>query len=241
MNRQLNILVVEEHDLLRQVTVDLLEREGHRVTGVESAEAVDDEGGQMPVDLLIVDLNLPGEDGLSLARRFRAAHPHAGVIIVTARTAVGDRVSGYESGADLYLGKPVEPRELQAAVAAIGRRLGERRAGEAAGEPAALVLESTRLRLRGRAEAGEVEAPEVELTAAEAAVLTGLARAAGQRLESWQILALLGEDTSSTSKGALEVRMVRLRKKLQQASADPTCLRAIRGWGYQLCTPIRVV
>lgn len=119
----MNILVVEDNDSLRQATVAMLIRHGHWTTGLVCAEDLDDLRLNPQPDLFIIDLNLPGEDGLSLSRRLRAAQPLVGIIMVTARSLLGDKLAGYESGADLYLAKPVDPAELLAAVESLGRRL----------------------------------------------------------------------------------------------------------------------
>ena len=230
----LHVIVVEDHDLLRQVTVDLLSGMGHRATGLDCAEALEDAGGRWPADLLILDINLPGEDGLSVARRMREAQPGVGIIMVSARTGTRDRVTGYECGADIYIGKPVEASELKAAVQSLARRLQPREAGAAGTDPCnGMVMERASLRLTG-------PAGSLDLTGAEAALLAALARAPGHRLETWQIVELLGEDLDGYRKDALEVRMVRLRRKLQQAGSEEGCLKAIRRWGYQLCCPVTV-
>lgn len=233
MLQKLNILVVEDHEGLRDAFVDLLTFEGHRVVGVDCAEAVDDEGAKAPPDLLVVDLNLPGENGISLTRRFRAAHPQAGIIMVTASSLVSDRIEGFRSGVDIYLNKPIEPSELLAAVEALARRLSRAAATAPGAVPAPIILDMASLQVVG-------PATSVRVTDGEALVLSALARAAGQRLESWQIIELLSEDPVSYTKAALEVRMVRLRKKLLQIGAQDPCIKAVRGTGYQLCVPLRV-
>lgn len=230
---RLSIVVVEDHDDLREQLVELLAQHGHVANGLSCAEAVDEACGGSPVDLLIVDLNLPGESGLSLARRFRAAQPEAGIFMTTARNQLADRVAGYESGADIYFSKPVAPMELLAAVESLARRL------EAAllhGQPAgaALTLDVAGMVLRGAL-------GEVAVTNDEALVLAALARAASHRLETWQLLELLDRSTREITKANLEIRLVRLRKKLAQAGADGVTLRALRNQGYQLCVPLRVV
>jgi two-component system, OmpR family, response regulator len=119
----LNIVIVEDNDPLREVMVEVLQAQGHHVQGLDCAEALDDSLIRNRIDLLVSDLNLPGADGYSLTRRFRAAHPLAGIIMVTARTDLTDKVTGYQVGADVYLAKPVSPEELVAAVGSVARRL----------------------------------------------------------------------------------------------------------------------
>ncbi|MGA1728205.1 MAG: response regulator transcription factor, partial [Burkholderiaceae bacterium] len=105
----LNIVLVEDHDLLRTVTESVLKEAGHNILALGCAEEVDEALSGMNPDLYILDLNLPGEDGISLARRIRRSHPRVGIIMTTVRSEVTDRLDGYESGADIYLPKPTDP------------------------------------------------------------------------------------------------------------------------------------
>ncbi|MGZ5027330.1 MAG: response regulator transcription factor [Methylobacter sp.] len=226
MDTALNIVVVEDHDALREVTVEALCGMGHNALGVDCAEAVDDEIGAFPIDLLVIDLNLPGEDGISLASRLRAAQPEIGIIMVTARNQINEKLSGYESGADLYLTKPTSVEELGAAVQALARRIKRHEQ-----ERAAFVLNFAALFLQG-------PLGGVSLSAHEAAMLSALARAPCRRLESWQLIELSGKAEEDFNKHALEVQIVRLRKKLMQAGATNQPIKAVRGQGYQLCIKV---
>ena len=123
MATHLNIVVVEDNHDLREAIVEVLTAQGHRVLGLSCAEELGDEGAQAVIDLLVVDLNLPGEDGVSLTRRLRATQPGLYILMMTARDTVRDKVSGYEAGADMYLTKPVSIEELTAAVTSVDRRL----------------------------------------------------------------------------------------------------------------------
>ncbi len=230
MAPSLNIVVIEDHDSLREVTVALLNEHGHQAVGLASAEAVDDEAGGRVADLYIIDLNLPGEDGLSLAMRIRGAHPTVGIIMVTARVLTLDKVQGYASGADIYLPKPVGPDELLAAIGALARRVKP----PAPASTVLMALDQQRLVLRGPLLA-------LHLVCAEATLLRALAIAPGQRLAYWQINEALGQVPDELNKASLEVRMVRLRKKLTQASGDGAALKSIRGHGYQLCVPLLLI
>ena len=181
----------------------------------------------------MVDLNLPGEDGYSLTRRFRAAHPQSGIIMVTARHKISDKVQGYESGADIYLPKPVDPEELLAAVAAVSRKLPAQVALAASRTTSALTLRVMTLKVEG-------PLGEERLSDGDVAVITALARAPAQRLELWQLLQILGLSMDEASKSSLEVRIVRLRKKLMAVGADKDCISNIRNVGYQLCVPVEI-
>lgn len=228
MDIALNIMVVEDHDALRELTVEALSQRGHNVRGVDSAGAMDDELGAFRADLLVLDLNLPGEDGLSLARRIRAAEPGVGIIMVTGRAQGNDRMRGYASGADIYLSKPASVEELDMAIAALARRIRPPARAEDA-----LCLNPVSLQLKGPKKL-------VNVSDHESLLLLALNKAVDRRLESWQLMELLGDAMEDLSKNALEVQMVRLRKKLEQAGATTPSIKAIRAVGYQLCVPIEI-
>ncbi len=226
LNTPLNILVVEDHDDLREATVAALAAMGYTVRGVASAEAIADEAGRFAADVLLLDLNLPGEDGLSVARRLRAAEPDIGIIMVTARNQAKDVMQGYGSGADIYVTKPISPEELSAAIKALTRRM---RPQERVAAP--LTINPQTLQLTGPQGA-------VDLSDHECQLLAALNRAKNRRLETWQLLELLGKDVDDNEKRALTVQFVRLRKKLADAGAIEPSLKSIRGSGYQLCVAI---
>ncbi len=232
MDAVLNIIVVEDHDSLREMTVEALCDQGHHAIGVDSAEALPDWLGRPP-DVMVVDLNLPGEDGLNLARRVRAAQPGIGIIMLTARSQSVDKTTGYQSGADIYLTKPTSIEELSAALQAVARRL-KPVAAHAASPAAAFALDRTRVLLTG-------PAGQVSLNALEATVLSALCSALGQRMENWQLVKLLSKSEASYTKARLEVLIFRLRKKLVQAGADEHAIKVIRQVGYQLGVAVRVV
>ena len=228
MDSALNIIVVEDHDELREVTVAALCGMGHVARGVDCAEALDDELGAFRADILVLDLNLPGEDGISVARRMRAAGPDIGIIMVTAREAVRDKMTGYGSGADIYLTKPTSVEELGAAIQALSRRV-----RPDAPLASRLTLNPVTLQLLG---------PQAVLDVSdqECALLSAFAKAAEHRLETWQMMELSGKGADEVSKSTLEVQIVRLRKKLEEAGAAAPTIKAIRGRGYQLCVPLVV-
>lgn len=226
MASELRILVVEDNDELRETLVEVLRGEGHIVTGVDCAEAVPEHTGWL--DLMLIDLNLPGEDGLSLAKRVRASQPDIGMIMTTARNLPADRKRGYESGADIYMAKPLSFDELCSAITSLARRL------KPMTTESALQLDTARLRLAANGN------PDIPLTPDEAAILAALSRAADHRLEYWQLIELLNKDKAQDPKAALEVQIVRLRKKLQDAGVPANPIKAIRGRGYQICAQINL-
>jgi len=223
----MNIVVVEDNDDLRDVLVDVLCAQGHQVCGVDSAEALLEYIGRL--ELVVLDLNLPGEDGLSVAKRLRASHPQVGIIMVTARGMPAEKKAGYEHGADIYMVKPVSHDELCAAVGALSRRL------TAVEAPKRMRVNPLALTLEG------LGAQVVSLNPQQLAVLEAFARAPDQRMESWQIIDILGQQDAQDPKAALELQMVRLRKKLHEAGAAAPAVQAVRGWGYQLCVGVVVL
>ena len=231
MAAHLSIVLVEDNDDLRELTAEALRGEGHRVVALSCAEELEDQARGVAADVFLIDLNLPGEDGFSLSRRIRQVHPLVGIVIISARSDLQDKVVGYDSGADWYLPKPVPFAELSAALKSFARR---RQA-----QQVDTVMPSGGLRLQQRELHGPVGS--VRLTPAEENLLTALARAPSGRLENWQLLELFGLDSADVSKTSLEVRITRLRKKLSQVGAQGLCLESIRGVGYQLNVPVQVV
>lgn len=229
VNICLNILVVEDNEDLRDATMDALATQGHQVAGVDCAEAIPEQAGLADIDLMVIDVNLPGEDGLSIARRLRQTRPGIGIVMLTARNESIDKSAGYASGADIYLTKPASLEELSAAIQAIARRLRPQSL-----EIESLLLNAGKLTLQGAL-------GRVHLTQSEVATLVALACAPEQRLENWQLMEHLSRKDTDYSKSALEVHIVRLRKKLQQADADAATIKSIRHFGYQLCARIHLV
>lgn len=228
----LNIVVIEDNEDLREAIAEVLSNLGHRVVALSCAEELGDEGAQAKIDLLVVDLNLPGEDGVSLSRRLRSIQSGLRILMVTARDTVRDKVSGYDAGADIYLTKPVSIEELSAAVRSLERRHWAQ-ANQSANQPVLFVQVSG---LQAYGPGGPVE-----LSTIEVALLSALARAPDQRLAYWQLLEIMMTDLERASQANLAVRMTRLRKKISDAGFDGPILQVIRHEGYQLRVPVHLL
>ena len=228
MASNLNIVVIEDNNDLRTLVCNGLKSDGHLVTGLSAAEELEDQAGTYHADAFLIDINLPGEDGLSVAKRIRRVHPLVGIIILSARMTQDDKLIGYESGADMYLTKPVEMNELRAAFRSFARR---RQATMQ--HVTAQTLTLNKLDLKG-------SAGSIKLSIQEATVLTAMARAPAGKLRTWQIAELLEVEPDESFKSSLAVRMVRLRKKLNDAGAEGIAIEAIRQFGYQLVTQIEI-
>lgn len=226
MNESLCVLLVEDHDGLREATVSFLRQEGFDAMGVPCAEDVDDLPATATADAYVIDLHLPGEDGLSLALRLRRARPDIPIVITTARTHLNDRVKGYEAGADIYMAKPVAPEELRAVLLAL---TGRRKAAQK--EKAGLRLEQHVLLLTGTA-------GQSRLTEGEARLLVALAAARHQTLERWQVAVQLNPDDENMSGDILQNHLSQLRRKIAACGVEGESIRAVRGVGYRLCVPL---
>lgn len=237
MPSNLCITVVEDNESLCAVTVELLAQQGHRVKGVHSAEALSDEASDGMLDVLLVDLNLPGEDGISLIGRYRQIYPGLKVVVVSSRDGLQDRLACYQAGADTFLAKPTHPDELLAVIGTLTRSRETDRAAaasEGAGMSSPLRLDMQRLVLEG-------PAATVDIGAAAAKILAALAVAPGQRLAQWQIVEALGQQSGQYTPAALGVRMVRLRQLIKETGYDGASIRSVRSEGYQLCMPVVIV
>lgn len=226
----MRVMLVEDHDDLREATLAVLQAHGFHAVGVSSAEEVDDTPLPARPQLYVLDLCLPGEDGLALARRLRNAQPGVGIVMTTARAAVVDRVQGYGAGADIYLLKPVDPQELIAALQSLAARLAQRSGAALAPQ---LMLDT-----QGRTLCGAVKT--VRLSESEARMLAAMACAPDGLLERWQVAVHFGAAEADISPDSLQNRISQLRKKMMASVGEVECIRAVRGEGYKLCVPLQV-
>jgi len=224
----LNIVIVEDHSDLRESLLDVMVADGHEAVAFDSAEALWSGCNLVGIDIMILDLNLPGEDGIAVARQVRAAYPQIGIVMLTARGEPEERRIGYESGADIYLTKPSSAVELSSSVQALGRRLMQGKP-----DPRSLTLDLTAMCLTG-------PAGSVALSAAEAELLAAFVRAPNTRLETAHIAQVFGR-AEEISKATIEVRIVRLRKKLAAAGAPNPPINAVRNVGYQLSVRVELL
>lgn len=232
---QFVVALVEDDHMLREEVTNHLTNHGFLVHAVNSALALDDLTARVPIDLFVIDLNLPGEDGLSLCRRLRQALPGAGIVIVTAKVALQDRLVGYShGGADFYLTKPIAPDELVLVLLSLGRRV-----------KLIDTLEEWSLSLRDRTLLGPEAEQKLRLTMREKTLLVALIQAKENTLDSGVLCDLFSSSDSdeSINKHALEELVARLRKKfktVQVEGAEPA-IKSVWGVGYQLCLQINLV
>lgn len=232
MNRKpCHLAVVEDHEALREMTVAALaDPPLCLVRGYASAEALLADMERHPLDIAILDVNLPGANGFSLAERLRRLRPGVGIIMLSVRDAVADKLRGYDSGADLYLPKPVSGDELRAAVRALARRL--LAPDEAATTAADSATPAWSLSADGWSFT-DAQGKVLPLTGQERAVLRYVAARRGEAVSRESIATALGEDPYDYDYHRLEVLVSRLRRKAAEQGVDLP-LRAVRGIGYVL-------
>jgi two-component system phosphate regulon response regulator OmpR len=220
-----HILVVDDDRRLRELLRKYLSDNGYLVTtAADAAEARQCLGG-LAFDLVVLDVMMPGEDGMALTRALRAEGNRLPVLLLTARGEVDDRIRGLEAGADDYLSKPFEPRELLLRVASILRR-SPRDEPEAA---RTLGLGAFTWDM-DRSELTQGDQP-VHLTQAERDLLAILAETAGQGVSRDDLAIRTG---NSANPRTVDVQVTRLRKKIEDDPKLPRYLQTVRGMGYML-------
>lgn len=228
MDASLDILIVEDHDNLREILTHHLAEHGHRPMGVADAVGLAERMAHVRYDVVVLDLNLPDEDGLSIAKRLRATYPSLFIVMMTARNSNADRVAGYDSGADVYITKPSSGEELLAAINSWQRR------------SVSLPFDASRIQFD--IQARELVGTErVSLGSAETIILQCLCLAPNLRIEYFRLIELLDQEVDARGKATLEVHITRLRKKLLQVGLSKPAIKAIRNEGYQLVEPVVIV
>ncbi len=230
INRLQRILVVDDDDKLRQLLCRYLSEQGFEVVSAESGREMDRALRQQGVDLVILDLMLPGEDGLSIARRLRGEST-VPIIILSARGDEVDRIVGLEVGADDYLPKPFNPRELLARINSVLRRSDCIEGGGGSGAESVAAFGPYRMNLDNYTL--EREGEPVELTTGEFELLRQLVTRPNRVLSRDQLLDLLGDGTEGAFDRSIDVRITRLRKKIEDDPHQPRYIRTVRGVGYR--------
>ena len=227
--RPTSILVVDDDQELRSLLQRFLGEYGFQVRTAENGAMLDRALERDPPDLIVLDLMMPGEDGLAICRRLRAADEVVPIIMLTAKGDPVDRIVGLEMGADDYLAKPFTPRELVARIAAVLRRLG----------PERTVLRDELLdigpfHINFSAMTVERDGTLLPLSSREFALLAALARSPGRPLSRAQLIdRAMGRNAEVTDR-AIDVQIGRLRRALGDDTASPRFIRTIWGVGYAL-------
>ena len=224
------ILILDDEAEMRALLQRYLGDNGLSVRGVESAQQLDRLMTREAFDLLVLDLMLPGEDGLALCRRLRARGETIPILMLTAKGDPLDRIIGLEMGADDYLPKPFDPRELLARVQAMLRRQGMLGAPMVVGQADIVSFGECELDLTARrlCRQGEV----LPLSSSEYAVLAALVVHAGRPLGRERLLALAYGREHEVSGRSIDVTVLRLRRLIETDPGMPRYLQTIWGVGY---------
>jgi len=228
-----NILVVDDDKDVRDTIRDYFEFCGFDVFVAGDGDGMRNILARRPIEIVLMDLNLPGEDGLALTRELRASRP-VGVIMLTAAGQTIDRIIGLEMGADDYVPKPFDPRELLARVKSVLRRLRERpKEVPTSGEekPEVVRMGSCTLDLAAH-RLYDASGEEIPLTSMEFDLLQAFARHPDRVLSREQLLELAHNRDGDVFDRSIDLRIARIRKKIEQDATKPQVLKTVRGAGY---------
>lgn len=224
-----HLLVVDDDPGIRDLLCRYLAEQGYRVSAVEDGKAMDAWLAKETADLVILDLMLPGEDGLSLARRLRSDH-QLPIIMISARSEDVDRIVGLEVGADDYLAKPFNPRELLARIRAVLRR----------NWPATVAETNARMsyvfgpfRFEPEKRVLYRDGSEIDLSRAEFELLNVFVTHPNRALSRDFIVEYMGGNDRDPFDRSIDVRVTRLRHKIEDDPTEPEYVRTVWGIGYQ--------
>ena len=226
----MNVILVEDNVALRGSLADYLVVNGHAVMEVGDAVGLYQKLGEQRFDVAVVDINLPHHDGFSITR-YLSQEQLCATIVTSVRSALEDRVKGYECGADIYMVKPVEPEELAAAIERIGRRHRAQVVGAPAAEKA-WIIDVARKCLW--APNGKL----VTLTGRETLLLDALSRIGEGAVSREDLQAILGEE-GSAGRGRLDTLLSRLRNKVRRDAETELPLITAHSVGFSLSAQIR--
>ena len=221
----MRILVVEDEFVLRKGLIDLLEGAGHVVEAVDDGRLAVEKGTTTPFDLVLLDLMLPGLDGIEVCARLRRARPELLILMLTARGSEEEKVRGLKSGADDYVTKPFGARELLARIDALSRRR-----GAAPGPPERLEADGCLLDL-GRLEAKR-GTHVVALTPREAGILRWLHRHQARAVTRKELLVHVWGAAPDVETRTVDVTIANLRQKIERDPSEPRIIVAVKGVGY---------
>lgn len=224
-----HLLIVDDDERIRGLLQKFLIRHGFLVSAARDAAHARRLLAGLDFDLAVLDVMMPGEDGVSLTKAIRETSTMP-ILLLTARSETEDRIAGLEAGADDYLSKPFEPKELLLRINAILRRVPEAPVEEVA--PKLLTLGPIRYDI----ERGEMWQGEelVRLTATESQLMRIFSARPGEALSRTKLVEELGRDKGQAQERAVDVQITRLRRKLESDPKQPRYLQTVRGAGYML-------
>ena len=230
-NENTSIVVCDDELDVREMVQEYLSKRGFKVSAAANGEELRTLLSASPVDLIVLDINMPGEDGLAVLRSLRSENPVA-VVMLTAAGEVVDRIIGLEMGADDYLGKPVDLRELEARIKAVLRRKGQEQPSSASQEKTASAQFGDYTLNIEAAKMIAADGTELQLTAMEFSLLKVFAENKGRVLNRDQILEQAHDRSWDPFDRSIDIRISRLRRKIEKNPEKPSIIRTVRGLGY---------
>jgi len=228
-----HIVVVEDEATQRQLLCDYLDKQNFRVSSADGGVALRRLVERELPALVLLDVGLPGEDGFVLARWLRERSGRIGIIMVTAASDTVDRVVGLETGADDYIGKPYEPRELLARIKSVLRRV----TGTPAASGPRVRMGRRVLDLEKRMLVDPADGSEESLAASEFDLLKVFAENPNRPLNRDWLLEVTAHREMEAFDRSIDLRVARLRRKIEADPAHPTAIRTVRGVGYMFVPP----
>lgn len=225
------VLLVDDEPELRALLAEYFGRNGFTVLQAENAAAARARVAEQVPDVAVLDINMPGENGLSLARALREAHPRLGLVMLTTAGEAIDRIVGLEVGADDYVAKPFELRELLARVRAVLRRLQLAAAPAAPTDPERVRFGPCALDMAQRKLFG-ADGREIDITAAEFDLLALFARHPNRPLNRDQIMEQAHNRGWDVFDRSIDLRVMRLRRKVERNPDKPEVIKTVRNVGY---------
>lgn len=224
-----HLLIVDDDERIRSLLHKYLLRNGFLVTAARDAAHARSILAGLDFDLIVLDVMMPGEDGMALTRSLRETRDTP-ILLLTARGDIENRIDGLESGADDYLAKPFEPKELLLRINAILRRMPETSAQDDL--PKFLHLGPIRYDVE-RGEMWQGDEP-VRLTATESQLMRIFSTSPGEPVSRTKLVEDLGRDRGQAQERAVDVQITRLRRKIESDPKQPRYLQTVRGSGYML-------
>ena len=225
-----HLLIVDDDERIRSLLQQFLVQSDYLVSTAEDAEQARTLLAAIEFDLIILDVMMPGQDGISFTADLRTLQNNTPILLLTARGETEDRIKGLEAGADDYLPKPFEPKELLLRINAILRRMPDLKEDQMM--PKTLSLGHLKYDV-ARNELWEGE-NQIRLTTTESQLMKIFTSALGEPISRVDLVTSLGRDVSSAQDRAIDVQITRLRRKIEVNPGQPRYLQTVRGAGYRL-------
>jgi two-component system phosphate regulon response regulator OmpR len=231
------IVLVDDEPALRDMVAEYLSNHGFEVQTADSGKALDGCLSERPADLVLLDVNLGADDGFAIARRLRASQPDLPIVMLTAMDEVIDRVVGLELGADDYVTKPFDLRELRARIRTVLRRAAPAKPNGNANEGRELVSFGHKSLDLSRRCLVDADGHEEKLTAMEFDLLQAFARHPNRVLSRDQLLDLAHQRGMDPFDRSIDIRVTRIRRKIEEQPDKPQIIKTVRGSGYIFVPP----